>query len=203
MCLVENAVANVIVQRVKHLRGLPHNTAGLSCDWREQTLEANALDLQFALHDWTVRVGNRAERCRNGSDEALHLRCREPQAGFVHSFTVGFEPDTAVFIDDDLRDLRIAYGSQNSRPELSSEEFVQASLLKLLCHDHADSPLLLARLSAPAPSLPFVSASPRPRLAIHDGVAGQKRGPACVVLPVFQASGSACSARTDRSSRAA
>src|SRR6266849_3750889 len=144
MFLVENAVANVIVQRVKHLRGLPHNTAGLSCDWREQTLEANALDLQFALHDWTVRVGNRAERCRNGSDEALHLRCREPQAGFVHSFTVGFEPDTAVFIDDDLRNLRIAYGSQNSRPELSSEQFVQASLLKLLCHDHADSPLLLA-----------------------------------------------------------
>src|SRR5229473_3965161 len=141
MFLVENAVANVIVQRVKHLRGLPHNTAGLSCDWREQTLEANALDLQFALHDWTVRVGNRAERCRNGSDEALHLRCREPQAGFVHSLTVGFEPDAPVFIDDDLGNLRVADSRQNSCTELPSEEFVQATLLKLLCRDHADSPL--------------------------------------------------------------
>src|SRR5271156_5465335 len=146
MDLVQDTVANVIVECVKHLRGLSHHAAGLSCDWWKETFESNALDLQFALHDRIARVGYGSERRRHSSDEALYLRRDESQAGFVHSLAVGLEPDEPVLIDDDLGDLGIADRRQDSCSKLPSEQFVQATLLKLLCRNHPDSPLRTAPL---------------------------------------------------------
>ncbi len=59
--LVKDTVANVIVECVKHLRRLAHYAAGFSGDWWKEAFEANALYLQFALHDRTARVGYRSE----------------------------------------------------------------------------------------------------------------------------------------------
>ena len=54
-----------------------------------------------------LAFATRSERRRDGSDQALDLRRGESQTGFVHSLAVGFEPDAAVLVDDDLGDLGI------------------------------------------------------------------------------------------------
>jgi|GEM_PF-4261047 len=87
----KNPLANVIVERVEHLRGLAHHAAGLARNRRQQSFEPDSADRQFAFDDRIAGVGERPERRRDRADEPFGLNGRHVDLCRTHSVTVRLE----------------------------------------------------------------------------------------------------------------
>src|SRR6516162_4553610 len=120
------------MEREHYLGRLAQRDASMAHYRRHQPLETDPLDQQLTLDDRMIDVGHRAERRSHGANETLALAFWQTEAGREQPFSVRLEPDAAIFVDDDVGDLRVGNRAQQLRSELPSQKLVPPAFLDLL-----------------------------------------------------------------------